>query len=38
MSNLMEDIRNLMEQGFSEESAREITIMNNYNIPLENMI
>lgn len=28
MSNLMDDIKDLMEQGYSEESAREIALMN----------
>ena len=28
MSNLMEEITNLMEHGYSEESAREIALMN----------
>ena len=32
-----EEIENLMEQGYSEEHAEEVAMLNNYNIPLEDM-
>ena len=35
--NVLEEIENLMEQGYSEEHAEEVAMLNNYNIPLEDM-
>lgn len=35
--NVLEEIENLIEQGYSEDHAEEVAILNNYNIPLEDM-
>lgn len=35
--NVLEEIRSLVEQGYSEEHAEEIAMLNNYNITLEDM-
>lgn len=35
--NVLEEIDTLMEQGYSEEHAEEVAMLNNYNIPLEDM-
>lgn len=35
--NVLEEIENLMELGYSEEHAEEVAMLNNYNIPLEDM-
>lgn len=35
--NVLEEIENLMEQGYSEEHAEEVAMLNNYDIPLEDM-
>lgn len=35
--NVLEEIENLIEQGYSEERAEEIAMLNNYNIDLEDM-
>ena len=35
--NVLEEINRLMELGYSEERAEEIAMLNNYNIPLEDM-
>ena len=35
--NVLEEIENLMVQGYSEEHAEEVTMLNNYDIPLEDM-
>lgn len=35
--NVLEEIENLMEQGYTEEHAEEVAMLNNYDIPLEEM-
>lgn len=35
--NVLEEIESLMEQGYSEDHAEEVAMLNNYNIPLEDM-
>lgn len=35
--NVLEEIENLIEQGYSEEHAEEVAMLNNYDIPLEDM-
>lgn len=35
--NVLEEIDNLIEQGYSEEHAEEVAMLNNYDIPLEDM-
>ena len=35
--NVLEEIENLMERGYTEEHAEEVAMLNNYNIPLEDM-
>lgn len=35
--NVLEEIENLMERGYSEEHAEEVAMFNNYDIPLEDM-
>ena len=35
--NVLEEIGNLMEQGYTEEHAEEVAMLNNYDIPLEEM-
>lgn len=35
--NVLEEIDNLIAQGYTEEHAEEVAMLNNYNIPLENM-
>jgi hypothetical protein len=35
--NVLEEIENLMEQGYTEEQAEEVAMLNNYDIPLEEM-
>ena len=35
--NVLEEIENLMEQGYSEEHAEEVAMLNNYDILLEDM-
>ncbi len=37
MYNVLEEIENLMDQGYSEEHAEEVAMLNNYDIPLEDM-
>ena len=36
--NVLEEIENLMEQGYSEEHAEKVAMFNNYNIPLEDIL
>lgn len=35
--NVLEEIENLLAQGYSEEHAEEVAMLNNYNIPLEDL-
>lgn len=35
--NVLEEIDKLIEQGYSEDRAEEVAMLNNYNIPLEDM-
>ena len=35
--NVLEEIETLIEQGYSEEHAEEVALLNNYDIPLEDM-
>ena len=35
--NVLEEIENLMEQGYTEEHAEEVAMLNNYDISLEEM-
>ena len=35
--NVLEEIETLIENGYSEEQAEEVAMLNNYNIPLEDM-
>lgn len=35
--NVLDEIENLMEQGYTEEHAEEVAMLNNYDIPLEDM-
>jgi len=35
---VLEEIDRLMEQGYSEEHAEEVAMLNNYDIPLEDML
>ena len=35
--NVLEEIDNLIKQGYSEEHAEEVAMLNNYDIPLEEM-
>lgn len=35
--NVLEEIETLIEQGYDEERAEAIAMLNNYNIPLEDM-
>ena len=35
--NVLEEIDKLIEQGYSEDHAEEVAMLNNYNIPLEDM-
>ena len=36
--NVLEEIENLMELGYSEEHAEEVAALNNYNIPIEEFL
>lgn len=36
--NVLDEIENLMEQGYTEDHAEEVAMLNNYNIPLEDML
>ena len=33
--NILEEIENLMDKGYSEEHAEEVALLENYDIPLE---
>lgn len=35
--NVLEEIENLIEQGYTEEHAEEVAALNNYDIPLEDI-
>lgn len=35
--NVLEEIDKLIELGYSEDRAEEVAMLNNYNIPLEDM-
>lgn len=35
--NVLEEIENLMEKGYSEEDAEFVAMLGNYDIPLEDM-
>ena len=36
--NVLEEIENLMDRGYTEEQAEEIAALNNYDIPLEDIL
>lgn len=35
--NVLEEIENLIDKGYSEEQASEVAMFNDYSIPLEDM-
>ena len=36
--NVLEEIQKLIDQGYTEEHAAEVAALNNYNIPLEEIM